>query len=323
MEKTVTIDELREAVTIVFHECEGNLPIKFKVRENAEELYGYETVKNYPRLKNAQGAYLPNGDHRGRDRGQNYIYLQSSTIFYNERRCGEGEKSPKRNQGVIAALPVVRHEVLGHYALNTCSAEQKKNILETIIKHKQEPDLKRVWDNLGEAYIAQPMMTQAEEVFCFVAENKSTLDVNFDLSSQPFTLKHVEQIAARIAEGIRLGERTQQIFPANNQAQFYQQESRQKPLDLTQHYTTDYHWSSSDKKMMLTINGQPPTVINERVLSQIAKRDKFLSCYDVATLRTGKLDLRVAQGEQPVPKTYDGRGEAVSQSEPQQAMKLK
>jgi hypothetical protein len=45
--------------------------------------------------------------------------------------------------------------------------------------------------------------------------------------------------------------------------------------------------------MMLTINGQSPTVINERVLSQIAKRDKFLSCYDVA------------QGEPPVPKTYD------------------
>jgi hypothetical protein len=37
--------------------------------------------------------------------------------------------------------------------------EQKKNILETIIKHKQEPDLKRVWDNLGEAYIAQPIIT--------------------------------------------------------------------------------------------------------------------------------------------------------------------
>jgi hypothetical protein len=320
MRRTVTVEEMKEAVTLVYRECNGNLPLTFKIRESVEELYDAQIIEKYPELREYQGAYFPRD---GR------VEIICSHILSGERGNGqseggnEKEKSEERRRAIEAGLTVVRHEVLGHYALNTCSAEQKQNILETIVKNKHEPSLQEEWKDVEKHYSDRTEMQQAEEVFCFVAENKPKLDVNFDLSSQPFTLKHVEQIAARIAEGIRLGERTQQIFPANNQAQFYQQESRQKPLDLNQHYTTDYHWSSSDKKMILTINGQSPTVIDARVLSQIAKRDKFLSCYDVATLRTGKLDLRVAQGEQPVPKTYDGRGELVSQSEPQQAMKLK
>lgn len=321
MGRTVTVEEMKEAVTLVYRECNGNLPLTFKIRERVEELYDAEIIERHPELREYQGAYFPRD---GR------VEIICSHILSGERGNGQSEEGnsqsiggDERGRAIEAGLKVVRHEVLGHYALNTCSVEQKQHILETIVKNKHEPKLQKAWAYVEKHYSDRTEMQQAEEVFCFVAENKPTLDVNFDLSSQPFTLKHVEQIAARIAEGIRLGERTQQIFPANNQAQFYQQESRQKPLSLNQYYTTDYHWSSSDKKMMLTINGQSPAVIDARVLSQIAKRDKFLSCYDVATLRTGKLDLRVAQGEQPVPKTYDGHGELVLQSEPQQAMRLK
>ncbi len=310
MEKPVTIEEAKEAVALVYRECNGNLPLQFKVRNTVEELYGHETVKKHPRLKESQGAYLPRSG---------LVTLACSNILYDERRSGSGEKNLERNQGVQEALTVVRHEVLGHYGLNTCSAEQKRNILETIVKNKEEPGLQKLWDDLGSAYSCQPIMTQAEEVFCFAAEDKPKLDINFSLTSEPFTLKHVEQIAARIAEGIRLGERTQQIFPGDNQAQF----SKKRQLPEENQYSTDYRWSTPDKKMIVTINDKSPSMMDAKVLRRLVDNDRFLSSYSLEDIQSGKLDLKTAKGVQPVPKTYNKQGTPVTRQEETQALKLK
>lgn len=311
--RAVTIEEMKEAVTLVYKECNGNLPLKFKIRNNAEEIYDAKTIEKHPELRSYQGAYFPRD---GR------VELICSRIISSTGRVGSSEgriQQDKIGEGraIEAAVKVVRHEVLGHYALNTCSAEKKLNILETIVKNRHEPSIQREWGAVEKRYSNRTATQKAEEVFSFVAENKPVLDVNFDLSSKPFTIKHVEQIAARIAEGIRLGERTQQIFPENNQAQFYQSKESES------HLSTHYQWSKADMKMMVSINGNSPATVDEKILANIASKDKFLSCYSINDIQSGKLDLRIANGVQPIPKIYDTHGVPVTEQEFSQSLKLK
>ncbi|MGR5230130.1 hypothetical protein ACPV30_16615 [Photobacterium damselae] len=128
MKKAVTIDEMKNAVKIVFRECGGNLPLEFKIRDKVEEIYGKQVTEQHPEIKGFQGAYLPRRGH---------VLFACSNILYYERGEGgcEGGDGARREgesinqQGVEAAIKVVRHEVLGHYALNTCKEEQKKAYL--------------------------------------------------------------------------------------------------------------------------------------------------------------------------------------------------
>ena len=334
--KCVTLDEMKAAVIQVYQDYNGNIPIQFKIRETAEELYGYEAVRQHPELKSAQGAYLPNGDHRGRDRGQSYVYFQSSCILYDDSARGVCEEGYGRNTGIKESLRVVRHEILGHYGLNTCEAEQKLNILEKIIDHRHDTDLQKVWKEVERDYPSVDKIGQAEEVFSFVAENKPAIDISFSLSSEPFTLSHVEQIAARIAEGIRVGERVQKIFPSSNQAQFYKEDrkwlatslsaiAKRDPISQDQALTfsTEYHWSKAESKMRVTINGQAPDHVPVEILDKIILRDKFLNQYSRASVNSGLLDLRVANGVQPVPKAFNAQGEVVQVQQLTQSTKLK
>ena len=300
---------------LVYKECGGNLPLKFKIRNTPEEMYNERIIQNHPELRTYQGAYLPRD---GR------VELVCSRILSSTGGIGQSERSIEqdkigegRRRAIEAAITVVRHEVLGHYALNTCSAEQKQDILGAIVKNKNEPTIQSEWEGVEKDYSNRTAMQKAEEVFSFVAENKPALDVNFNLSSEPFTTKHIEQIAARIAEGIRLGERTQQIFPANNHAQFYQSKEPESQL------STHYQWSKADMKMIVTINGESPQNINTETLAKIASKDKFLSCYSMGDIQSGKLDLSMANGVQPVPKVYDSQGTPVIEQASIQPLKLK
>lgn len=304
--RAVTIEEMKEAVTFVYNECNGNLPLKFKIRNNIEELYDAKTIRKHPEL-NFEGAYLPRD---GR------IEFVCSNILYSSG-VEKGIREERKRRAIEEALKVVRHEVLGHYALNTCSPEQKNNILNKIVASQSEPSIALKWEEIKPFYPNNTPSMLAEEIFAFVAERKPNLDVGFDLSSEPFTVKHIEQIAARIAEGIRLGERTQQIFPENNQAQFYQSKIPES------HLSTHYQWSKSDMKMIVSINGDSPQKINEKTLANLVSKDKFLSCYSMDDIQSGKLDLSVANGVQPVPKVYDNQGKPVIEHASIQTLKLK
>ena len=314
-ERAVTIEEMQEAVTFVYNECNGNLPLKFKIRNNPEEMYDAKTIEKYPELRTYQGAYLPRD---GRiELVCSRILSSVGSVGQSEGKTQQGKSRKGRERAIETAITVVRHEVLGHYALNTCSAEQKQNILDTIVKNKHEPTIQSDWENVERDYINRTEIQKAEEVFSFVAERKPDLDLSFDLSSEPFTVKHIEQIAARIAEGIRLGKRTQQIFPENNQAQFYQVKRSES------HLSTHYQWSKSDMKMIVSINGDSPQKINEKTLANLVSKDKFLSCYSMDDIQSGKLDLSVANGVQPVPKVYDSQGKPVIEHTSIQTLKLK
>ena len=322
--RAVTVEEMRDAVIQVYNECNGNLPMKFVVRETAEEIYGTENVKKYPQLKLAQGAYLCRGDHNGRNKEHSFVYLQSSAILYNDGTTREHGEGTRRNRANEKALKVVRHEVLGHYGLNTCSPAEKMDILKNIVDNRQSSEVLKLWKDVDRDYIhiKDKPLRLAEEVFSFVAERKPVLDKSFDFSSEPFGLEHVEQTAAKIAEGIRLGERIQQTFPQSNSAQFSNVELEKIPSSNSENvtYSTHYQWSKEELKMVITINDQQPNNIPSNTLSKIITTDKFLQNYSLEMVQDGKLDLSLACGSPAIPKQYDSSGKmVVVEKEAQQA----
>ncbi|MBL4753698.1 MAG: hypothetical protein JKY52_08935 [Flavobacteriales bacterium] len=225
MKKTVTIQEMKDAVIEVYQDYNGNIPLDFKIRETAGELYGESTVKKYPELATAQAAYLPR-DGRA--------YFQCSRISYDTGTArGHGESYTK-GRGHSKAVEVARHEILGHYSLNTSTQQEKYDLLAKIIKSRLEPTLNDAWADVDNAYREQTEFKKAEEVFAFVAEKEPALNPNLPKTNQSktFTLETLQQEAAVIADGIRRGIRPQKIFPKNNQAQFRQTEPNREEKQM-------------------------------------------------------------------------------------------
>lgn len=78
-------------------------------------------------------------------------------------------------------------------------------------------------------------------------------------------------------------------------------------------FDVKYKWLEDEKKMEVTINSKSPKLLATTVLEKIIKNDKFLSSFSIDSIRTGKLDLALANGEQPVPRQFDRGGNIVVQ----------
>jgi hypothetical protein len=73
-------------------------------------------------------------------------------------------------------------------------------------------------------------------------------------------------------------------------------------------FKVDYGISEEVGKLAVNINGSKPNTMSKELLEQIAKNDRFLRHYSVDEIRSGLLDRKKAQMNQPVPKTYEVRG---------------
>ncbi|EGU31299.1 zeta toxin family protein [Vibrio ichthyoenteri ATCC 700023] len=302
MDKSVTLDEMREAVIFVYNECGRNLPLEFKIRETPEEIFGYERVADNPEAYQFEGAYFP---RRG------LVVFTCANVLY---PCGsqEGHGENSERQGYTKALEVVRHEVLGHYALNTCSDEKKLNILSKIIECKNEPSLKSTWAYVEKHYSGKSQLIQAEEVFAFIAESKPKLIQSFELSKLPFTFEHVEQISARITEGIQLGERSQQIFPKTDAGQF-SNGMHENTLEPANQIT--YRWNKDDSLLEVQLNGKPisDSFVSRDVVQQLRGQDKFLFNFSYEQIARGSLSFDdVTNGSLPKTLNVDNLGRKVS-----------
>lgn len=317
MEKTVTLDEMLEAVITVYNECGGNLPLEFKIRETQEEIFGYEQVAENPEAYSFEAAYFP---RRG------LVTAACSNILYasgSKEKNGESHGENSERQGFEKAIRVIRHEVLGHYALNTCSDEGKLSILSKIVECKNEPDLQDVWKEIEQGYSGKSQLIQAEEVFSFIAESNPVLKDSFDFSKLPFSFEHVEQISARITQGIRLGERPQLIFPETDAGQF-SSGRHERVLEPVNQIV--YRWNKEDAVLDVLLNGKPinESFIPRDVVSQLYKQDKFLSNFPYEQIAQGRLSYNaVTNGALANTINFDGDGRKVAiQQECSQQSKL-
>ncbi len=212
------MSELKEQIQIAFNEFQkehnNNLPIKLIIKERYENDNNTQ-IADEDRVR---GSYSPT-------RGE--ITLYTSAI---------------RDDREIAST--IRHELLGHYGINTLEPYEKRVLLERIVDARNDPDIARVWGRVDDIYAGRSELYKAEEVFAAVAElNQSRIIPPRTLSTEPSVLPsdnnklniyELRSIAESIDNGIRAGLRKQQNFPSSDLEQFKIADQRnQKPQRTT------------------------------------------------------------------------------------------
>lgn len=143
-------------------EYNGNIQLDLRVKDTQKELYGPDaTTEKHGVIK---GAYQP--VTRG---------VFAASVVARGNRAGSDLRG---RLGVVAAahadaadvVRTLRHEVLGHYGLNTFAPADKRAILDAISASKSFPGLRAVWADIAVRYRDKDADIQAEEVFAYLAE---------------------------------------------------------------------------------------------------------------------------------------------------------
>ena len=203
----ITVDQVTEIVEDFLSSYNGNIPVTAVVRHQQEEIYGQQSTP--AAVGTIAGAYHP---------ARRVIALVAANL----RDANDARRA-------------VRHELLGHYGLNTFTPEKKLELLDQIVDTRKEPTLSSIWERVDRLYPEKTELLKAEEVFAFVAEDERTFAQqawdrvrsalqkalrSAGLSKRELTLTELRVEALVIANGIRNGERPQQTFPQSDQAQF-------------------------------------------------------------------------------------------------------
>lgn len=203
----LSVKEAQRLAEEFLAEYNGNIAVEVFIRSTQEEFYGPEATAE--KIGTIEGAY-----HGGRAT----ISIAASNI-----------------RDKAALQRTMRHELLGHYGLNTFKPSEKRAILDSILETRQEPSLKTIWERVDRDYADRPELHKAEEVFAFVAEQeRGPLGRAWDkvlsafqkalrragLSDSPLTQTELRHEAHLVAEGIRNGSRQQQNFPKTDFDQF-------------------------------------------------------------------------------------------------------
>lgn len=173
--------------------------LDFYIAEKQEELYGPENT--FEKVGRILGCYHP---ARG-------IVTFATTGFRDEDHLRRA----------------FRHEVLGHFGLNTFNGTDKRAILKAVIKGRDsDPLMVDAWNEVSTLYPEYSDNKKAEEVFCFLTEN-----VNGDRLQAYSCLRktwrgeglnaaEVGHISAGIEDGLKRNTIKQQIFPVTDYDQF-------------------------------------------------------------------------------------------------------
>jgi putative DNA primase/helicase len=128
----------------------------------------------------------------------------------------------------------LRHEILGHFGINTFHSEEKRALLEALIQARNEPVLRITWAMVDQNYPGMSDMRKAEEVYAFSCEAiepnvRTLISPGAQVLQQvcierrrPLTFEDLINLTTMVAEGLHDRTRSQQIFPESDSAQFKQ-----------------------------------------------------------------------------------------------------
>jgi len=218
--KGLTVEETQKVVDEFLEDYNGHIPLDAIVKETQEDIYGPDAT--YEKAGRIMGAY-----HGG---------LGAFTLAARSLRS------------TAEARKTLRHEVLGHYGLNTFTPADKKALLDEIIASKR--GLSDGWKTIenDKYYTGLSESKQAEEVFAHIIEKpdnlpKRILDKilslinkglrNIGLLKTPTSQSELRELGRSIASGIRAGERPQQTFSKDDSVQFSRESNNnfQPPID--------------------------------------------------------------------------------------------
>lgn len=201
---TLSIDDAKALVIDFCATYPVASSLGYKLRETQEELYGPHATREA--AGTILGSFHPGG---GR-------------VLFATSNFGSDEEF-KRS---------LRHEVLGHFGINTFSPAEKRAVLDGIIEARNEPSTADIWAKVDQLYPGKSDSRKAEEVFAFVCEDIESLAYGNAIGgaqsfretcierSRPMQIRDLISVTTMVAEGLHDRSRSQQIFPASDDAQF-------------------------------------------------------------------------------------------------------
>lgn len=180
--------------------------IGFKIRETQEELYGPQATREA--VGTIYGSFHP---RQGRS-----LYAAANFSTDHEFRRS------------------LRHEILGHFGINTFNRSEKRSLLDAIVDARAVPSLAPLWQHVDRHYSGMSDSRKAEEVFAFACERiepgmsidqsrciDSFLDVCID-RIRPLELQDLRHITSLVAQGLHDCTRSLRIIPESDNDQFRQ-----------------------------------------------------------------------------------------------------
>ncbi|WP_270668506.1 methyltransferase, partial [Aeromonas sp. QDB06] len=230
-------------------EYKGARSLDFIVGQTQEDLYGPEGSPE--QIGWNDGGYLPskqqvhliadsiNRRARGKDLhegGREERGVSGDPVLDNSvrptLRSGPDAGGARAKAEVVSTL---RHEVLGHYGLDTFTPDDKQHLLQKLIDAKNEKWIAPVWQQISgdSVYSKNSDLHQAEEVFAHIAEKalpsrtiQAWRDIKTELSrllrkiglvKGPIKEHELDSLIKAISKGIRNGERTRQNIRGDKQ----------------------------------------------------------------------------------------------------------
>lgn len=185
----------------------GALHLAFYFRSSVADLYGARAAGVSPAIKGG--------------------YLCAPTEVGGKHYNGRVDVPLDNMIDDVDLLDSLRHEVLGHYGINTLASEVKRALLDAIIASADEPSLRPLWREIDEWYAAESLDVRSEEVFARRCETlpppADVARVAVDLGRsalqdccvsrrRPLTLRDLGAIACMVADGLRDRDRPQLTF---------------------------------------------------------------------------------------------------------------
>lgn len=129
----------------------------------------------------------------------------------------------------------IRHEVLGHYALNTLKPQEKAALLQSISGSRNNPEMAKEWAQVDKHYPELSESQKAEEIYAFAAEKKYPPEIvppsmrgGYSFDAKPINEQQLRILSKAISKGIERDERPQQTFPESDNAQFAKNRTYEK-----------------------------------------------------------------------------------------------
>ncbi|KPW49294.1 hypothetical protein ALO86_200187 [Pseudomonas syringae pv. berberidis] len=201
---TLTIDHAKKLVIEFCATYPVASTISYKIRETQEEFYGPQATRE------AAGTILGSFHPRG-------------------RRAVFATANFSKDEEFTRSL---RHEILGHFGINTFNPAEKRAVLNALIDARTEPSTAALWTKVDQLYPGISDLRRAEEVFAFACEEidpdahantlegaRSFRETCID-RSRPMQISDLINLTSMVAEGLHDRSRSQQNFPASDNAQF-------------------------------------------------------------------------------------------------------
>jgi len=198
-ENPISLEQAIAAAEQFLSDYNGNIELNYRIRKKQDELYGPGSIAKIGVIK---GAYHP---------GRGLFTLAADHL-----------------SSAADAYETLRHEILGHYGLDTFSPQDKQALLDKILASKEDPSLKLIWDDIAVLYKDKSQNVQAEEVFARLAEStrngkEKLADLLFSLLTRLLrkvfgykkgiiTRRELLREVEVISKGIRSGNRPRQTF---------------------------------------------------------------------------------------------------------------